>query len=114
MSSNSAQIVRQLRHEFQELLDYVIGDQARSRTGYEVELTLFRRLLALGAKLLHLFFVHRAATRPNGPFHAPDGTELEYYDLQPRTHFSVFGKIRLRRRYFRASGQEGFVLWMLN
>jgi hypothetical protein len=108
MSSNSAHIVHQLRCDFQELLEYVTGDQAQARTAYEVELTLFRRLLALGAKLLHLFFVHRAATRPKGPVYAPDGTELEYHDLRPTTYFSVFGKIRFRRHYFHASGQEGF------
>jgi hypothetical protein len=54
MSSNSAQIVHQLRCDFQELIEYVIGEQAQSRTAYEVELTLFRRLLALGARLLCL------------------------------------------------------------
>ena len=108
MSSNSAQIVHQLRYEFQELLEYVTGDQAHSRTAYEVELSLFRRLLALGAKLLYLFFVHRAATRPEGPFYAPDGTALAYHDLRPTTYFSVFGKIRFRRHYFHAPGQEGF------
>jgi hypothetical protein len=89
MSSNSAQIVRQLRCDFQELIEYATGDQAQSRTAYEVELTLFRRLLVLGAKLLHLFFIHRAATRPSGPFYAPDGTEMEYHDLRPTTYFSV-------------------------
>ena len=59
MSSNSAQIVHQLRCEFKELIEYVTGDQSRSRTAYEVELTLFRRLLALGAQLLRLFFVQQ-------------------------------------------------------
>ncbi len=108
MSSNSAQIVHQLRCDFQELIEYATGDQAQSRTAYEVELTLFRRLLVLGAKLLHLFFIHRAATRPSGPFYAPNGTEMEYHDLRPTTYFSVFGKIRFRRHYFHASGQEGF------
>jgi hypothetical protein len=108
MSSNSVQIVHQLRSEFQELIEYVTGDQSRSRTAYEVELTLFRRLLALGAKLLHLFFVHRAAVRPSGPVYAPDGTELKYHDQRPTSYFSVFGKIRFWRHYFHAPGQEGF------
>jgi hypothetical protein len=62
----------------------------------------------LGAKLLYLFFVHRAATRPKGVFYAPDGTELKYHDLRPTVYFSVFGKIRFRRHYFHTSGQEGF------
>jgi len=108
MSSNSTQIIHQLRCEFQELIEYVTGGGSHTRTAYEVELTLFRRLLALGAKLLHLFFVQRAAVRPSGPVYAPDGTELKYHDQRPTTYFSVFGKIRFRRHYFHAPGQEGF------
>ena len=108
MSSNSAQIVHQLHREFQELIEYVIGKQSQTRTAYEVELTLFRRLLALGAELLRLFFLHRASVRPSGPVYAPDGTELRYHDQRPTSYFSVFGKMRFRRHYFHAPGQEGF------
>lgn len=108
MSSNSAQIVHQLHREFQELIEYVIGEQSQKRTAYEVELTLFRRLLALGAALLRLFFLHRASTRPRGPVYAPDGTALKYHDQRPTSYFSVFGKVRFHRHYFHAPGQEGY------
>ena len=57
MSSNSAQIVHDLHRGFQELIEYVTDTESRSRTAYEVELSLFRRLLALGAQLLRLFFI---------------------------------------------------------
>jgi hypothetical protein len=107
MSSNSDQIVHQLRCEFQQLIEYVIDERSSSRTAYEVELTLFRRLLVLGAELLRLFFIHRAAVRPCGPIYASDGTELKYHDQRPTTYFSVFGKVRFRRHYFHAVGQEG-------
>ncbi len=107
MSSNSALIVQQIRRNFQDLIDYVMGEGSQSRTVYEVELTLFRRLLALGAELLRLFFVQRAAVRPSNPVYAPDGTELKYYDMRPTTYFSVFGKVQFRRHYFHAPGQAG-------
>ena len=107
MSSNSDQIVHQLRCEFQQLIEFVIDERSSSRTAYEVELTLFRRLLVLGAELLRLFFIHRAAVRPCGPIYASDGTELKYHDRRPTTYFSVFGKVRFRRHYFHAVGQEG-------
>lgn len=106
MSSNSAQIVQQIHHDFKDLVEYVTGEASRSRTAYEVELTLFRRLLALGAQLLRLFFVQRAAVRPNEPT-APDGTRLKYQEKRPTTYFSVFGKVRFRRHYFHAPGQKG-------
>jgi hypothetical protein len=108
MCSNSAQIVHQLHREFQELVEYVTGEQSQRRTAYEVELTLFRRLLVLGAALLRLFFLHRASVRPRGPVHAPDGTELRYHDQRPTSYFSIFGKVRFHRHYFHTPGHEGY------
>jgi hypothetical protein len=76
MTSNADEIVQQVQHDFQNLLGYMTGPEARVQTAYAVELTLFRRLLALGAALLRLFFVRRAAVRPTEPVTAPDGTRL--------------------------------------
>ncbi len=89
MSSNSEPIVQHLRHEFEALLTYVTGPDACVQTAYTVELTLFRRLLALGATLLHLFFVTRAAERPAEPVHAPDDTRLRYHDRRPITYYGA-------------------------
>jgi hypothetical protein len=107
MSPNSDSIIHQLHCDFQELIEYVTGEGSWSRTAYEVEFTLFRKLLALGALLLRLFFVRRASVRPRGPIYAPDETELEYVDMRPTTYFSVFGKMRFRRHYFHAPGHKG-------
>jgi hypothetical protein len=107
MTSNPEPIVQQLQHEFQNLLAYVTGPEARSQTAYTVELTLFRRLLGLGAALLRLFFVTRAAVRPAEPVTAPDGTRLTYHDQRPMTYYSVFGKVCFERHYFTAPGQTG-------
>jgi hypothetical protein len=106
MSSNSAQIIQQIDHDFKNLIEYVTDEGSRSRTAHEVELTLFRRLLALGAQLLRLFFVQRAAVRPSEPV-APDGTRLAYQEKRPTTYFSVFGKVQFRRHYFHWPGQKG-------
>jgi len=107
MSSNSEPIIHQLRCDFQGLIDYVTGRESRSRTAHEVELTLFRRLLAVGVLLLRLFFIQRAADRPSDPVQTADGTELKYVDKRPTTYFSVFGKVRFRRHYFHAVGHQG-------
>jgi hypothetical protein len=76
MTSNPESIVQQLQDDFQNLLVYITGPDARAQTAYTVELTLFRRLLALGAVLLRLFCVTWAAVRPAEPVTAPDGTRL--------------------------------------
>ena len=67
MPSNAAPIVQQVQQDFQALVAYITGPEAQTQTAYTVELTLFRRLLALGAALLRLFFVAQAADRPAAP-----------------------------------------------
>src|SRR5215208_4932118 len=106
MTSNPESIVQPVQCEFQNLLAYVAGPDARAQTAYTVELTLFRRLLALGAMLLRLFFVTRAAGRPAEPVTSPDGMRLTYHDQRPTTYYSVFGKVRFWRHSFTAPGHE--------
>src|SRR5215208_6335623 len=71
MPSTAEPMIAQVQQQFQELVAYVTGPETRTSTAYEVELALFRRLLALGAALLRLFFLTRAAARPAEPVHAP-------------------------------------------
>lgn len=107
MSSNSDSMIQQLDCDFKELIEYVAGEGAQSRTAYEVEHHLFRRLLALGAQLLRLFFVHRASVRPREPVYAPDGVRLSYHIQSPTSYYSVFGKVQFERHYFYAPGHGG-------
>jgi hypothetical protein len=51
MTSNSDDIVQQVQQDFQILVAYVTGADARGQSAYTVEVTLCRRLLALGAAL---------------------------------------------------------------
>jgi len=110
MTSNVDLSVQQIQQDFQALIAYVTGPDTRTATAYTVELTLFRRLLALGAALLGVFFQTRAAERPAGPVHAPNGSPLGYHDRRSPTYYSVFGKVRFARHYFTAVGQEGVCL----
>jgi hypothetical protein len=107
MTSNPESIAQQVQHDFQNLLAYVTGPEARSQTAYTVELTLFRRLLALGAALLRWFFGTRAAVRPAESVLAPDSTPLPYHDQRPTTYDSVFGKVRFWRPYFTTREHKG-------
>ncbi len=107
MPANSEPIVQQLRQEFESLLAYVTGPEAGGQTAYSVERALFRHLLALGATLLRLFFVTRAAERPPAPVPAPGGPQLTYHDCRPITYYSIFGKVRFARHYFAAPGHPG-------
>jgi hypothetical protein len=106
MSSNADSIVAQIQQDMLSLMTYVTGPETATQTAYTVELTLFRRLLALGAALLRLFFLTRAASRPAAPTTA-DGTRLDYHDQRLTTYISVFGKLRFPRHYFVAPKEQG-------
>jgi hypothetical protein len=107
MPSNSEPIVQHLRHDFETLLAYVTGPDAKAQTAYCVELTIFHQLLALGASLLRLFFFSRAADRPTAPVPAPGDPQLTYHDCRWITYYSIFGKVRFQRHYFAAPGHPG-------
>jgi len=66
---------------------------------------LFRSLLALGAKLLAVFFASRAAAEPSGQVIDGDGSVLVFHSWRPATYLSVFGRIVFRRRYY--TGPDG-------
>jgi hypothetical protein len=106
MPSNAAPIVQQIQGDFHALIAYVTGPEAQTQSAYTVELTLFRRLLAIGAALLRLFFVTIPAQRPPAPT-AADGAVWSYYDQRSISYYSVFGKLRVARHYFTAPGHAG-------
>jgi hypothetical protein len=106
VSPIAAPIIAQVRQEFEALLASVTGPATRDATADAVERALFRRLLALGAGLLRLFLLTRAAARPPGPVLAPDGTPLRYHDRRPVRYYSVFGKLVFARHAFTAPGQR--------
>jgi hypothetical protein len=107
MTSNPEPIGQQRQCEVHNLRVYVTGSDARSPTAYTVELTLFRRLLALGKALLRRFFVTRAAMRPAEPVTAPDGTRLPDHDQRTTTSDSVLGNVRFARHDLTTPGQAG-------
>lgn len=91
--------------QYRELLAYVTGAGSRTASAYEVELRVFRSVLALGRTLLRLFFESRAAERPAGPVAGLDGTVMTYHDRRPVTYLSVFGNVVFERQAFAAPGQ---------
>lgn len=109
MAADSATIVdrvEQLREDFLNLSAMVSGPEAARYTAADMELRIFREILALGRRLLELFFVARAAHRPETPV-APSGTTLSECHRRQTTYQSVFGRVTFRRHRFFAAGQAG-------
>jgi hypothetical protein len=70
MTSHADASVPLVPHEFPNLLGYLMGPAARAQTDYTVDLTLFRRLLALGADTLTAIRCHaRGGPPPSQSWH---------------------------------------------
>ncbi|GIK37408.1 MAG: hypothetical protein BroJett011_12410 [Chloroflexota bacterium] len=104
MTSNSQRIIQDIRQEFEMLLDFVIGEPAQQATADQIERGLFKLLLAMGAKLLRLFFVMRSEACCREPLQTASGITLAYERDTKRIYYSIFGKLLLYRPYFYKKG----------
>ena len=107
MTFNSEEIIKDIHAEFEKMLDFVTGQEARSATADHIERGLFKLLLSLGAKLLTLFFVMRSQACSRDPLPMADGQVWAYHRDTARAYFSIFGKLTLRRPYFYKKGHGG-------
>lgn len=104
MTSNSPTIIQDIRQEFEMLLTFVTGEAAQTATADQIERGLFKLLLALGAKLLALFFVMRSEASSREAIRLSTGQSLPYHRDSKRDYFSIFGKLALWRPYFYQKG----------
>lgn len=107
MTSNSKTIIQDIRQEFEMLLDFVSGEQAQQATADHIERGLFKLLLAMGAKLLRLFFVMRSEACSRETHQTATGATLAYERDTKRSYYSIFGKLPLYRPYFYQKGVGG-------
>jgi hypothetical protein len=107
MTSNSKTIIQDIRQEFEMLLDFVTGEPAQQATADHIERGLFKLLLALGAKLLMLFFVIRSEACSRETLQTATGATLAYERDTKRIYYSIFGKLPLYRPYFYQQGVGG-------
>jgi hypothetical protein len=91
--------MRQAEQEFKALLSYVRGPAGRRATAFEAEAHIFRVLLALGARLLAVFFAVRAQASAQEQV-APDGSALVPHGWRATRYLSVFGPLVVRRAYY--------------
>ena len=107
MSSNSKQMIHQLRADFERLLALVTGPEAHTATMDQMERSLFRQVLRLGFRLLQLFVAARVEAESHASLASRDGRRLPYHSQKPRDYFSIFGKLTFERAYFYALGPGG-------
>lgn len=107
MASNSQEIIQDVREQFEQMMEFVTGEQAQTATADHIERGLFKMVLSLGAKMLRLFFIMRTHASSRESIRAKTGQELVYHRDTCRDYFSTFGKISLERPYFYKKGVGG-------
>jgi len=93
--------VRQAEEEFRSLMSYVRGPESRSATAYEAEQHVFRALLALGVRLLAVFFAVRAQAS------AAQQAPATPHSWRSTIYLSVFGPLVVRRAYYWSAATRG-------
>lgn len=109
MTFSSEQIIQDVRTDFEKMLDFVTGEAAHTATADHIERGLFTLLLAMGAKLLTLFFAMRSEASSRETLKKEDGQRLYYHRDTKREYFSIFGKVEFFRPYFYTKGVGGDV-----
>jgi hypothetical protein len=104
MAFNSQAIIQDVRAEFERLLEFVTGEQARTAKADSIERGLFKMLLRLGAQLLQLFFAMRSEACSRQAVQSQSGEELPYHRDTKRVYFSIFNKVFIERPYFYKPG----------
>ena len=107
MTFNSQVIIQDIRTDFETMLEYVTGEQARTATADATERGLFKMLIEMGLKLLTLFFIMRSQNASREMLKKTDGSELRYHRDTERRYVSIFGKLCFERPYFYRKGKGG-------
>jgi hypothetical protein len=107
MTSNSQAIIQDICADFEKMLAYVTGEEARKATADATERGLFKMLIEMGLKLLALFFEMRSRSANRENLILPDGRVAHYHRDTPRQYVSIFGKLHFARPYFYCRGQGG-------
>ena len=91
--------------EVKELVEYVMGN-AEKLNAYDMEKEIFLRIMSIGHCAMERYFASNGSGDVGKEFVSEDGTALEKEStLRVRNYFSVFGKIKVPRTYYR--GGEG-------
>lgn len=109
MTFNSEEIIGEVRAEFEQALALVSSEAAYQCTADQMERSIFKQLLKLGAQLLVLFFVLRAersrGQQKKGANH--NGKTVRYHQQRKRDYLSIFGEVPIWRAYYYEKGIGG-------
>jgi len=98
--------IAKARGKFNALVQYVL-DRGQRDNAYEVEVELFRSLLALGLLLLRVWFARKGGSDVGKAVATDGGEVLPRERLKGRRYLTVFGELWLPRWYYHTDGLPG-------
>ena len=107
MTFNSDLIIKDIRTDFEKVLDFVMGAEPRTASADCIDRGLFKLLLAPGVKLLTLFFALRSQACSRESLVLQGGRQFVYHRESKRDTFLIFGKLAIWRPYFYKKGLGG-------
>ena len=95
--------------ELRDLLDF-IKKSAVDLEAYEMEKSIFSRIMLIGLKSMQVYFAEKGTGDVGPELEIEDGVVLEKAPgLLGRDYFSVFGKFKVPRTYYRLEGQKSIM-----
>ena len=100
------QSILETEGELKNLFD-IIKENAFEYEAYQMERTVFLRLMRIGLKSMQVYFAEKGTGDEGPELEMEDGIVLRKApDLLGRDYFSVFGKFKIPRTYYRQEGQK--------
>lgn len=96
-------------NEVKELFGFVTANSPDMKA-YDMEKQIFSRVMLIGQAAMKCYFAEKGTGEVGDEVVLEDGTVLNKEStLRGRDYFSVFGKIKVPRTYYRCDGQPGIM-----
>jgi len=99
--------------EFKKFCDGLIDSARESKPGtsaYEMEVSIYRQLLEIGALALEAYFESQASHYHHATATNAEGRTLGYCGERNGLFYSIFGNIRMKRSYYSDEGRGFFAM----
>ncbi len=90
----------------EELIEMVSGEASQYKTAYEIEGQLWNEMLALGRRLMQLFFAEKEQQEVHQKNYEVAGISYPYVGQRERQYVSLFGTVSVRRACYRRKGKS--------
>ena len=103
MSFNTS-IAKNIRVEVEGLIKMVSGESSRDKTAHEIEVQLWREMLAMGQQLMQLFFTTHEKQEAQPEVYKAGEIEYPYIGQRDRKYVSLFGEVTVWRACYWRKG----------